>query len=151
MMSEDDEEVDADVPDEGKLRGVSKTIDAQESKIAKKEPKVRITNQLTPVQEWEEKEGTRFFTEPQTVTKNLRHGVNMERLVQIRNHFLGLKTMLQEKLQKLEEEGESADLRDEEGNGRISIELNLWVIIGFLDHNLSLHRLEKVAANYKRI
>lgn len=59
--------------------------------------------------------------------------------------------MLEEKLKKLENGDDSALDPEDDSEGRFSVEINLWVVLGFLDHNLSLHRLERVASTYKRI
>lgn len=55
------------------------------------------------------------------MNKNLKQGVSVERLVQIRNHFCDLKTMLLEKLKKLDDGDDSMQNPNDENEGRFAI------------------------------
>ena len=68
-----------------------------------------------------------------------------ERLETIKGQFVLMKEQLQHSLDNLDQELGDGDQLE------LKIKGQLWVVEGFLENNLSLHRLENVLKTYQRI
>lgn len=103
------------------------------------------TRKLSKLEEWEAVNGgVRFFSELQTSDKHRKDDVSEARLMEIRGNFVKMRSQLKQTMQACEDNGKP----DKEQFYR---KVQLWVLDGFLDHNLSLQRLQRVANVYKRI
>ena len=117
----------------------------------------QVTSRLSTQSDMHSKSGQYYFCEPQTTFKKINSQMSQARFEAIRERFIKLKNIVSSEIMESMDRviAQSTSISNEERKSLKDVifqkKCDLWVIIGFLDHDLSLRRLDQVAKQYKDI